>query len=294
MGKHPTHRRLCYTHDIGFDAVATRENRLHSADCDHQGTTMTYACLCCGYMTLDNKPPGTYEICPICFWEDSASDSMWEKSNHVSLLEAQRNFLQFGACEREWLDMVRAPTEADKRPADWQTLDRAAETARSAVIAEITSAFDGVSREDGVTLHEADVIDDYGSDAERQKARRLDQDSRWQDVPETDIENYPILCFLDPKGWRYYIAAYMVWSLRHHMTSDSMSVDSTIYTFKLSKKEDLRKWEMSRYSTLTESQSKAVCNFLRFMRDHSHGFADELVARKALKKYWGRFCDEAE
>ncbi|NIP43329.1 MAG: hypothetical protein GWN61_14025, partial [candidate division Zixibacteria bacterium] len=30
---------------------------------------MIYTCPCCGYRTLDD-PPGSYDICGICFWED--------------------------------------------------------------------------------------------------------------------------------------------------------------------------------------------------------------------------------
>jgi len=29
-----------------------------------------YACPCCGYHTLTDKPPGSYDICKVCFWED--------------------------------------------------------------------------------------------------------------------------------------------------------------------------------------------------------------------------------
>lgn len=29
-----------------------------------------YTCPCCGYKTLEECPPGTFEICPICHWED--------------------------------------------------------------------------------------------------------------------------------------------------------------------------------------------------------------------------------
>src|SRR5437763_12764219 len=30
----------------------------------------TFACPCCGFVTLDERPPGTYEICRVCGRED--------------------------------------------------------------------------------------------------------------------------------------------------------------------------------------------------------------------------------
>src|SRR5260221_11498508 len=33
-----------------------------------------FFCLCCGYKTLREKPPGTFDICKICDWEDDFSD----------------------------------------------------------------------------------------------------------------------------------------------------------------------------------------------------------------------------
>lgn len=84
-----------------------------------------YPCLCCGYKTLTKEPPGSYEICPICFWEDSVPDESWQHatSNGVGLIQAQRNFVAFGACESQWLDAVRRPTEEDERNPDWQTIE---------------------------------------------------------------------------------------------------------------------------------------------------------------------------
>lgn len=29
-----------------------------------------FTCPCCGYKTLSEQPPGTFEICQICWWED--------------------------------------------------------------------------------------------------------------------------------------------------------------------------------------------------------------------------------
>ena len=86
------------------------------------------------------------------------------------------------------------------------------ESLRERIIDQIRLAFAHVSREDGVTLHEAKVIDDYGSADERIAARVLDLDSHWQDVPDHLIEEHQeTLCFVDPKGFRYYLPAYMVW-----------------------------------------------------------------------------------
>lgn len=31
---------------------------------------MKYKCPCCGNYTLDEKPPGTFEVCSMCNWED--------------------------------------------------------------------------------------------------------------------------------------------------------------------------------------------------------------------------------
>ncbi len=31
---------------------------------------MSYACPCCGYLTFDALPYGSFDICAVCFWED--------------------------------------------------------------------------------------------------------------------------------------------------------------------------------------------------------------------------------
>ena len=80
-------------------------------------------CPCCGYKTLDDIPPGTYEICEICFWEDDIvqfQEPNYEGgANGVSLLMAQHNFETFGACDEAHIDVVRKPTSEDERAESW-------------------------------------------------------------------------------------------------------------------------------------------------------------------------------
>jgi len=70
-----------------------------------------FGCLCCGSLTLEESPPGSYDICPVCFWEDDPVQGEDQDSssgaNAVSLRVAQRNYEDFGASEARFLCDVR-------------------------------------------------------------------------------------------------------------------------------------------------------------------------------------------
>jgi Cysteine-rich CPCC len=72
-----------------------------------------FPCPCCGYLTMREETRGTYEICPVCNWEDDgvqfADPSFWGGANIQSLNEARENFREFGAALREDLKKVRPP-----------------------------------------------------------------------------------------------------------------------------------------------------------------------------------------
>src|SRR5947199_258026 len=59
-----------------------------------------YQCPCCGLFTLDEEPPGTYEICMVCWWEDDpvqfANPDYRGGANEESLNEAREAFRLHG------------------------------------------------------------------------------------------------------------------------------------------------------------------------------------------------------
>lgn len=69
-------------------------------------------CPCCGYRTLDGEE-GNNEICPVCFWEDDPiqrkDPHYWGGANHVSLVEARKNYEKYGAVEERFVRFVRKP-----------------------------------------------------------------------------------------------------------------------------------------------------------------------------------------
>ena len=248
-----------------------------------------YACPCCGYRTLPKSPPGSGELCPVCFWEDVYPFSEEWTYNRQSLRSAQRKFLAVGASHEDWLDIVRAPTEEETRDPNWQTLDQQETDIRAELIRNIRSAFAHVQRGDGITLHQARVIDDYGGEAAQQVARTKDVDVHWWDVPDQWIETLgDVLSFLDPTGFRYYIPAYMVWTIEHYQTSHSLTVDFTIYALGLHK--DRNEYKLRNFELMDEAQSQAICRFLRYLVKFGGFDADGSAAQNALDKYWGQFC----
>jgi hypothetical protein len=78
-----------------------------------------YSCLCCRHYTLPEKAGGTYLICPVCFWEDDPLQFHKRElnggANPVSLKEAQKNYEEFGACERVMLIHVLRPLKNELR-----------------------------------------------------------------------------------------------------------------------------------------------------------------------------------
>lgn len=191
------------------------------------------------------------------------------------------------------------------------------------IIAAIEEAFGGVQLEDGISLREAIVLDNYGTDQERHRARSQDELGDWREIPEETIAGYSAsLAFLDAKGMRFYLPAFMRFALRHYQKSDSASIPYTIYTLNCSpgsgaelvdlvfdkateeqrallggsfsktelkaKFDGVQSYKAEMFTLLTEAQRDAVRGFLEFMAFEAVGHGDERVARRALERVWSK------
>lgn len=72
-----------------------------------------FPCACCGFLTRFEKQAGSFEICPICFWEDDNVQfnniDFKGGANEESLREARENFKKFGASSLRFMKQVRKP-----------------------------------------------------------------------------------------------------------------------------------------------------------------------------------------
>jgi hypothetical protein len=88
--------------------------------------TTVYPCPCCGHLVF-KEPPGSYAICHICFWEDDHVQLRFPTleggANKLSLIQAQKNYREFGACEKRFLRDVRKPEKTDARDPEWRMID---------------------------------------------------------------------------------------------------------------------------------------------------------------------------
>jgi len=109
------------------DGRHSLDKERHFEFMNDQNQDEKFACPCCGYKTLREKPSGTYNICEVCFWEDDPiqlDDPNYEGgANRVSLKQGQKNFQEFDACEIDMVKNVRQPNSDEGRDDNWRFID---------------------------------------------------------------------------------------------------------------------------------------------------------------------------
>lgn len=89
-----------------------------------EAVEIRHTCPCCGFKTLNEPPPGTYDICSVCFWEDDPvqfDDPDYEGgANRVSLRQAQRDFRRYGVSELRFKPLVLGQRLRFKKDREWK------------------------------------------------------------------------------------------------------------------------------------------------------------------------------
>ena len=168
-----------------------------------------------------------------------------------------------------------------------------------------------MSRAGGVSWRQAHILDDYGDETH---VTFIDRDSRWQDLlsdpewdPEPGVGGYS---FLDPIGFRYFIAPGMIRSveagydrgvtfhlrmpgkepkdLRNHPDLAHLAVKLAAFSHDSRVAHRLETW-----SLITAEQGRVVARFLQYM-DAAVSSPDpaeyyDTDFREALECYWSRF-----
>ena len=85
-----------------------------------------FPCPCCGRLVFSGRP-GSYDICPICYWEDDNAQLRWPDwaggANKPSLIDGQRNYRDMGAIEFRFAGKVRAATPDEPVEDGWRPID---------------------------------------------------------------------------------------------------------------------------------------------------------------------------
>jgi hypothetical protein len=160
----------------------------------------------------------------------------------------------------------------------------------------LIAAFGYVQRDEGCTLHQAQLIDQSLHrdipEEEYEEAKLLDPYSNWYEVPSADIDACEAaLSHITPEGWRFYIPAYMKRAIElvDKPIWETDLTSSVIFHLTLPSNDPLmRHYVLERFKILNEEQVQAVAMALTFFANHLSSTTDwREDATTALNSYWG-------
>ncbi len=170
---------------------------------------------------------------------------------------------------------------------------------QQAVEAQIRQAFRGVTRHGGVSWSESVVNDDRGDDAERAHAREQDTESCWEDLVDAPSWDHEVgiggFNFVDPIGFRYYIAPAMIRCLRSgygEFISYALTVEpepTGLHVTGHPRWGPHKTFSRWRVSLITPPQADAIARFLRLMIAIHRASEDDIYGEAweiAYETYW--------
>jgi hypothetical protein len=153
------------------------------------------------------------------------------------------------------------------------------------VAALVEQAFAGVELDGGVSLEEAELIDDYALPARTEldpPPRGHGKGPPWQEITRAELDRFPWgnFPFQDARGIRYHLPAFMVAHLRGEPPA---ALDSLLFI--LTSGHQLA----ALYGLLTAAQRHAVARYLAFLVIASERYVGSAI--DALRGCWSADLD---
>ena len=154
-------------------------------------------------------------------------------------------------------------------------------TRKNELIAMIEEAFSDVRLEDGISLSMTEYHDSGGSVSEYAERAKFDERDNWHNISGETLQDFIVtFSFTDLKGFRFYVPAYMIWTIRNHRTSDSIICDFTIYAID---PDHYLFCDVEFTTWFTKKQVYAMIEFLEYCTKNGDTL-DSNVAEKNLRK----------
>lgn len=144
------------------------------------------------------------------------------------------------------------------------------------LISAITSVFKDVKLEEGISLSEANAIDDYKDKQFREECRKNDEKDRWDTIPSSVLnENYTSLSFFDAKGMRFHLPAFMIAEIKGEYRFGMSFVLTHLSDYK-----------RSQFKALSKEQREVVRSFLEYLSEQPDYEFEKPEIKTAIETYW--------
>ena len=172
---------------------------------------------------------------------------------------------------------------------------------REAVAAAIRVAFAGIRLGSGVSLRQAQIIDDRGrglSQAEFEAVPRSEVTEDWTAIPDAELVR-DCVAHLDADGLRYYLPALMLWLLDHYDDEDRLFKDDADMTaigtiLALAPSSEFETSYRQTYEAFTREQRAAIASYLEALpRLVGLEYEDATRVARSLDRYWAQFLPDA-
>jgi hypothetical protein len=159
------------------------------------------------------------------------------------------------------------------------------ESRKRALIAEVYAAFEGVSREGGVSWSQSEAELMYRTPEEHAEAAKRDTDACWQDLVDSswrDDQGVGGFNFLDEISCRYYLPAVLVRDLRHGESTLEFHLNCPPPG---AKRRDV---QIKQWSRLNDRQRRCIAEFVQFAIARAR-FAGDGFSLRSFQQAWDNY-----